>query len=76
MCFFEGIIPEDIPVEKPKVEELDEILVPKHILLHKRKGIEGKFNRHYSVKFENNSPLDKKWMEKPKLVDLSQLLQW
>ncbi|MCO5598910.1 hypothetical protein L7F22_053009 [Adiantum nelumboides] len=73
---FVGDVPEDmVPEEQPKVEELDEILVPEQILAHKDRKVRGKVARRYLVKFKNYSPMDAKWMEEAELVDSPQLLQ-
>ncbi|MCO5558132.1 hypothetical protein L7F22_011709 [Adiantum nelumboides] len=73
---FVGDVPKDmIPKEQPKVEELDEILVPKQILEHKDRKVRGKVARRYLVKFKNYSPMDARWMEEAELVDSPQLLQ-
>ncbi|MCO5559675.1 hypothetical protein L7F22_013276 [Adiantum nelumboides] len=73
---FVGDVPEDIvPEEHSEVEELDEILVPKQILVRKDRKVRGKVARRYLVKFKNYSPMDVKWMEEAELVDSPQLLQ-
>ncbi|MCO5547211.1 hypothetical protein L7F22_000656 [Adiantum nelumboides] len=73
---FVGDVPEDmVSKEQPKVEDLDEILVPEHILAHKDRKVKGKVARRYLVKFKNYSPMDAKWMEEVELVDSPQLLQ-
>ncbi|MCO5598916.1 hypothetical protein L7F22_053015 [Adiantum nelumboides] len=51
---FVGDVPKDmVPEEQPEVEELDEILVPEHILAHKDRKVRGKVARRYLVKFKN-----------------------
>ncbi|MCO5574780.1 hypothetical protein L7F22_028572 [Adiantum nelumboides] len=50
---FVGDVPEDmVPEEQPEVEELDEILVPKQILAHKKRKVRGKVARRYLVKLK------------------------
>ncbi|MCO5599188.1 hypothetical protein L7F22_053288 [Adiantum nelumboides] len=61
--------------KQPKVEELDEILVPEQILAHMERKVRGKVARRYLVKFRKYSPMDAKWMEEAELVDSPQLLQ-
>ncbi|MCO5613352.1 hypothetical protein L7F22_067628 [Adiantum nelumboides] len=51
--------------EQPKVEELDEILVPEHVLEHK------KVARRCLVKFKNYPSMDAKWMEEGELAESS-----
>ncbi|MCO5598435.1 hypothetical protein L7F22_052530 [Adiantum nelumboides] len=71
-----GDVLEDmVPEEQPEVEELDEILVPEHILAHKDRKVIGKFARCYLVKFKNYSPTNAKWMEEAELIDSPQFLQ-
>ena len=48
---------------KGEVKELEEILIPKQILAHKERIVNGKLTRCYLVKYENYSLMDAKWME-------------
>ncbi|MCO5613406.1 hypothetical protein L7F22_067682 [Adiantum nelumboides] len=67
---FVGDVPDNlVPEEKPKVEELDKILVPEQILAHKERKVRGKVARRYLVKVKNFSIMDAKWMEEAELVD-------
>ncbi|KAH7445295.1 hypothetical protein KP509_01G001400 [Ceratopteris richardii] len=73
---FVGNVPEDMPLDdQPEVEELDEILIPEQIVVHKERKVKGKVVRRYLVKFRNYSPMDAKWMEEEELADFPQILQ-
>ena len=73
---YNGDVPEDLVEEQqPKVEELDEILVPEQIVAHKEIKVRGKVSRRYLVKFQNYSPMDAKWMEEGDLADSPTILK-
>ncbi|MCO5605563.1 hypothetical protein L7F22_059746 [Adiantum nelumboides] len=64
-----GDAPEDMPAEEqPKVEELDEVVVPEQVLAHKERKVKGKVARRYLMKFRNYLPMDAKWMEEGELA--------
>lgn len=45
-------MPDDMPFEEQlEVEELDEILIPEQILVHKDQKVRGRVSRRYLVKF-------------------------
>ncbi|MCO5564276.1 hypothetical protein L7F22_017935 [Adiantum nelumboides] len=62
------------PDEQPKVEENEEILVPKQILAHKDTKNKGKVRRRFLVKFKNYPALDARWMEEEDLADTPQIV--
>ena len=73
---FVGEVPTEM-VDEPQleVEELDEVLIPEHVVAHKERKVRGKVMRRYLVKFQNYPAMDAKWMEEGDLADSPQLLQ-
>ncbi|MCO5572734.1 hypothetical protein L7F22_026493 [Adiantum nelumboides] len=70
-----GDVPEGMPAEdQSEVEELDEILDPEHIFVHKERKMKGKVAKRYLVKFRNYPPMDAKWMEEGELAESPNVL--